>query len=104
MRTYQKHDLQSTQNNCWNALLFTAEQEESEEETGSAGESESEETRECGIPAIIPSVDTRIVGGDTAVPHSWPWQVSLHVGGSHWCGGSLIHPKIVLSAAHCAPR
>ena len=58
---------------------------------------------ECGVPAIMPSVDTRIVGGETAVAHSWPWQISLNVGGRHWCGGSLINNRWVASAAHCAP-
>ena len=40
------------------------------------------------------------MGGEEAKPHSWPWQVNL--GG---CGGSLIHPYWVLTAAHCGkPR
>lgn len=49
---------------------------------------------------------TRIVGGEPAVPGSWPWQVALVKRGEdnfngQFCGGSLIHPKWVLSAAHC---
>ena len=48
---------------------------------------------ECGVPAIMPSVDTRIVGGEMATPHSWPWQISLNVQGQHWCGGSLINNR-----------
>ncbi|XP_005988759.1 chymotrypsin-like elastase family member 2A [Latimeria chalumnae] len=58
----------------------------------------------CGVPAIPPLV-SRVVGGEDARPHSWPWQVSLQVAqGQRWahiCGGSLIDSQWVLTAAHC---
>ncbi|NP_001291187.1 uncharacterized protein LOC105028862 precursor [Esox lucius] len=51
---------------------------------------------------------TRVVGGEVARPHSWPWQVSLQVqsGSSffHTCGGSLIRAGWVMTAAHCVDR
>ncbi|KAK3579953.1 hypothetical protein CHS0354_033471 [Potamilus streckersoni] len=42
----------------------------------------------------------RIIGGTTAVENAHPHQVSLK-STSHFCGGSLIDPQWVLTAAHC---
>jgi len=53
---------------------------------------------------------TRVVGGQEAAPNSWPWQAHLSVCGKWYgmlecniCGGSLIHPHWIVSAAHCVP-
>ncbi|MBN3301297.1 CTRC protein, partial [Amia calva] len=61
----------------------------------------------CGLPTFPPVV-TRVVGGVDARPHSWPWQISLQVVRNgdwfHTCGGTLIAPNWVLTAAHCISR
>ncbi|XP_010900187.1 elastase-1 [Esox lucius] len=48
---------------------------------------------------------TRVVGGEVAKPHSWPWQVSIQVLSdtrwTHDCGGTLIRAGWVMTAAHC---
>jgi len=43
----------------------------------------------------------RVVGGSEAMPNNWPWQVSLSRNGWHTCGGTIIAPSWILSAAHC---
>lgn len=35
--------------------------------------------QDCGMPHFKPNMAERIVSGNEARPHSWPWQVSLQV-------------------------
>jgi len=50
---------------------------------------------------LYDSRGNRIVGGVEARQGSHPWIVSLQYGSSHFCGGTLISPDIVITAAHC---
>jgi secreted trypsin-like serine protease len=56
------------------------------------------DTSAAGIPT-----QPRIVGGRVAKPGAWPWQAAILFDGdaSVGCGGSLIAPEWILSAAHC---
>ena len=64
---------------------------------------------ECGTPEVYPNLANtpthtgRIIGGDDAIQNSWPWQVSLrlYAGTFHTCGGSILSPEWVITAAHC---
>ncbi|XP_013778210.2 transmembrane protease serine 9-like [Limulus polyphemus] len=63
----------------------------------------------CGQPDIKPALgNERIVGGRDAIPGSWPWQVSLRIWKlepfGHFCGGAIINPQWLLTAAHCFRR
>ena len=54
------------------------------------------------IQSLNFSDSIRIVGGTESTPHSRPYQVSVQsTSGSHFCGGSIIGEKLILTAAHC---
>ncbi|XP_062888182.1 uncharacterized protein LOC134337256 isoform X4 [Mobula hypostoma] len=54
----------------------------------------------CGSTPLM--VNTKIVGGVNSKLGEFPWQVSLHMTWKgHTCGGTLISPEWVVTAAHC---
>lgn len=65
----------------------------------------------AGEEDVLPAVnsrpgpqDGRIVGGwATNITH-FPHQVSLQLGTRHVCGGTIIAPNIILTAAHCVVK
>lgn len=54
----------------------------------------------CGCSLNSSSL-TRIIGGTPAGVDVWPWAVSIRVSNAHICGGTLISPTLVVTAAHC---
>ena len=54
----------------------------------------------CGCSAN-PATVTRIVGGEMAGSSTWGWAVSIKLGTSGLCGGSIIASQWILTAAHC---
>ncbi len=57
--------------------------------------------------AAKPKVTPRIIGGSTSQPNVYPWMAAI-VGSSssdiatgQFCGGTLVHPHWIVTAAHC---
>lgn len=46
-------------------------------------------------------LDSRIIGGTNTTISKLPYQVSIHKNDKFHCGGSIIHQKWILTAAHC---
>lgn len=59
----------------------------------------------CGVPRSPQRPALRIIGGQPAARGRWPWQVALlNRRREPFCGGTLIAPGWVLTAAHCLRR
>lgn len=50
---------------------------------------------------IFSAVDPHIVGGTDALDGAHPYMVSLRLKNRHFCGGSIISKRYILTAAHC---
>lgn len=53
-------------------------------------------------PASSCGVGERIVGGTVAAAGAWPWTAAVRTkNGGHFCGGTLVSWRHVVTAAHC---
>ncbi|KAL3890618.1 hypothetical protein ACJMK2_002900 [Sinanodonta woodiana] len=56
---------------------------------------------ECGTTIFADSRLQKILHGRNAVLGQFPWQIALYKSRGYHCGGSIIHPNWILTAAHC---
>ncbi|XP_041437458.1 transmembrane protease serine 2 [Xenopus laevis] len=80
----------------WTSRFYTSVQNSS---SCSSGYVVSLHCISCGVS--YNNISSRIVGGTNAVSGMWPWQVSLQYKTGALCGGSIISPKWIVTAAHC---
>ncbi|XP_044133425.1 ovochymase-1 [Bufo gargarizans] len=58
----------------------------------------------CGVSPLSPQwLLNRIVGGEESCPNCWPWQVMIKYQERFQCGGVILSPQWILTAAHCLP-
>ena len=59
--------------------------------------------RKTDIPSLGRShpLKARILYGNETDVNEYPWQISMWIDKSHFCGGTLITDKWIVTAAHC---
>ncbi|CAF4716590.1 unnamed protein product, partial [Rotaria sp. Silwood2] len=58
------------------------------------------ENATCGCSKSFTLISC-IIGGEAAAQQSWSWAVSIRSNGDHFCGGSILSPSFIITAAHC---
>ncbi|XP_076817749.1 transmembrane protease serine 9-like [Clavelina lepadiformis] len=106
-----KDDCSSNEFRCWNGSCIAREKKcdrirHCEDDSDEIECAQTYATlEECGKQNFAPHFTTsqRIIGGEEAINGSWPWQASLVniIDGSNLCGGSIVHERFILTAAHC---
>nr|XP_016851088.1 PREDICTED: ovochymase-2 isoform X1 [Anolis carolinensis]XP_016851089.1 PREDICTED: ovochymase-2 isoform X1 [Anolis carolinensis] len=72
------------------------------EETSNATNATDIPDNICGVALNQPRfLFSRIVGGEEAVPYSWPWQASIQILDENLCGGTVLTSTWIITAAHC---
>ncbi|KAL5279358.1 hypothetical protein ACFFRR_003757 [Megaselia abdita] len=53
------------------------------------------------LSASAAKLDSKVYGGQNASAGQFPYQVSIQLNNKLHCGGSIIGPNVILTAAHC---
>ncbi|KYO42582.1 mast cell protease 1A [Alligator mississippiensis] len=55
----------------------------------------------CCPVAHAGALKSQVIGGQEAIPHSRPYMAYLKISNDRFCGGFLVAPQWVMTAAHC---
>ncbi|XP_031631253.1 trypsin 3A1-like [Contarinia nasturtii] len=94
------HKLIRNNESSTNSLTSFIDQYANQNET----EDDSSEADNDNSTDVSSMLANRIFGGFETSIEMIPWQVSLQYSSSHMCGGAIIAPEWILTAAHCTPR
>ncbi|XP_047519517.1 trypsin epsilon isoform X3 [Pieris napi] len=64
-------------------------------------EQEVDLSQHLELEAVCPELSGQIIGGRSSSIVRHPYQVSMILNGNSFCGGFIISPNYVLTAAHC---
>ncbi|XP_028394294.1 coagulation factor IX-like [Dendronephthya gigantea] len=72
-------------------------------DTATGGKSNTFDFSYCGEnrQPVSRSRVRRVIGGQDAQAHQWPWTVLIMNQSDIYCGGSVISPTFIITAAHC---
>ncbi|XP_041979894.1 serine proteinase stubble-like isoform X2 [Aricia agestis] len=77
------------------------------DETTAAPHKTATTSAECGVTAMWPRPEMRIMGGKDSSFGRWPWQVSVRrnsffgFSSTHRCGGAILNEEWIVTAGHC---
>ena len=106
------NDLKSLHKRCYKAYIRLSEQAQAKQAENSSYKKSNEANQVQVKQEVQEQCDdtVKVVGGQDAQAHAWPWQVYISICGTFYgmmecnvCGGSLISNKWIVTAAHCVP-